>query len=126
MKKPNNTIEVLIATRIMGWNWSDNGLPDNRNFQHWQDEDGKDMGWYFSPQESMESAWKVVSKVSSRTYYYAFAWAQQGQLFANFSRDKMKGAFASLAETGGDKEKAQCLAICRAAWKSTYNQKVPF
>lgn len=66
--------------------------------------------------EDMGAAWKVVDAVTTKTKWYALTHRPQGAI-ADFTGDVRHEARAYLDETNGDREKAQALAICRAALK---------
>lgn len=66
------------------------------------------------------NAWMVVMLLAEQARYYELVYRPTGAL-ANFVGDPKFGALATFDETKGDRTKAQCLAIGRAALKA-----VPF
>ena len=66
--------------------------------------------------EDLNHAFRVVCAVSEKLRWYELTWRPNAAV-ANFTGDPHDNAVVLLEEAGGDRLKAQCLAIVRAALK---------
>lgn len=78
--------------------------------------DGRHIYHFQIPRYTEEMTWafKVACAVAETTRWYELAWRPDAAL-CNLTGNRDDTSYGFLSETGGDREKAQCLAIVRAA-----------